>query len=186
MKIYTRVGDKGKTSLFGGTKVSKSSVRLHAYGTLDELNSCLGVAVAEPHLPHTTKGQLIEIQSLLFTVGADLATPLESAADIVRTDALYAEKLERWIDEMDTVLEPLTRFILPGGSKEGAALHQARTVCRRAERWIVQLSEEEPVSGGVIVVINRLGDYLFTAARYANKVLQSHEEVVVIPRKEKV
>ncbi len=182
MKIYTRAGDKGKTSLFGGTKVSKSAVRLHAYGTLDELNACLGLVVSNESTPKTVKGQLLEIQSLLFTLGADLATPLESTANIVRTDPLYAEKLERWIDEMDTVLEPLTRFILPGGSAVGALLHQARTVCRRAERWIVELKEQEPITEGVLIVTNRLSDYLFTAARYVNKVLESGEEEVIIPR----
>ncbi len=182
MKIYTRAGDRGHTSLFGGTKVSKSSVRLHAYGTLDELNACLGLVTSRPELPALLKGQLIEIQSLLFTVGADLATPLSSSANILRTDALYAEKLERWIDAMDEHLEPLTRFIVPGGSTVGALLHQARTVCRRAERWMVQLQEAEPVTGGAIVVINRLSDYLFTAARYANKDIGTGETSVEIPR----
>ncbi len=169
MKIYTRAGDKGKTSLFGGQRVSKSAVRLHAYGTLDELNAVLGMTVATPELDQVLRGQLLEIQSLLFTIGADLATPLESKANIVRTDAIYAEKLERWIDTFDQALESLTRFILPGGSETGARLHLARTICRRAERWIVELSEQEPVSGSVIIVVNRLSDYLFTAARYANK-----------------
>ncbi len=182
MKIYTRVGDKGRTSLFGGTKVSKSSIRLHAYGTLDELNAALGLVVTCSDLPETLRGQLIEIQSILFTIGADLATPLESKANIIRTDALYAEKLERWIDEFDLTLEPLTRFILPGGSEAGARLHLARTICRRAERLIVELGEVEPISGGVIIVINRLSDYLFTAARHANKVIGKAEESVEIPR----
>lgn len=183
MKIYTRTGDRGTTGLFGGTRVSKSSVRLHAYGTLDELNALLGIVLTTTTLPNTLHGQLIEIQSFLFTVGADLATPLESTANIVRTDPLYAKKLERWIDEMAMALEPVTRFILPGGSPAGALLHQARTVCRRAERWIVELKEQEPMTEGVIVVINRLSDYLFTAARYANKIAEAAESEVIIPRK---
>ncbi len=182
MKIYTRVGDKGSTSLFGGTKISKSAVRLHAYGTLDELNACLGLIVSNSETPKQIKGQLIEIQSLLFVIGADLATPLESSANILRTDPIYAEKFERWIDEMDEELKPLTQFILPGGTVVGALLHQARTICRRAERWIVELKERESVTPGVIVVMNRLSDYLFTAARYANKTLGSDENEVVIPR----
>ena len=182
MKIYTRTGDRGTTGLFGGTRVSKSSVRLHAYGTLDELNACLGVVVCEESLPRTVKGELREIQSLLFTIGADLATPLESKASVVRTDPLYARKLERWIDEMSTTFSPLTRFILPGGNRPGALLHQARTICRRAERWIVELREREPITEGVIVVVNRLSDYLFTAARYANKGAEAEENEVIIPR----
>lgn len=182
MKIYTRTGDRGNTRLFGGTKVSKASVRLHAYGTLDELNASLGLVLATTTLPKTLHGQLLEIQSFLFSIGADLATPLSSGATIVRTDPSYARKLERWIDEMDMALEPVTRFILPGGSSAGALLHQARTVCRRAERWIVQLKEQEPITDGVIVVINRLSDYLFTAARYANKISEIQEHEVIIPR----
>lgn len=182
MKIYTRTGDKGMTGLFGGTRVSKSAVRLHAYGTLDELNACIGLVTSDKETPKQLKGQLIEIQSLLFTIGADLATPLSSKANILRTDPLYAEKFERWIDAMDEHLEPLTRFILPGGNRIGALLHQARTICRRAERWMVQLREDEPITEGAIVVINRLSDYLFTAARYANKKLGAEEKGVEIPR----
>ena len=115
-------------------------------------------------------------------IGADLATPLESSANIFRTDAAFADTLEKWIDAFDEELTPLTRFILPGGSQVGALLHQARTVCRRAERWMVELKEKESVTAGAIVVVNRLSDYLFTAARYANKALGSDENEVVIPR----
>ncbi len=182
MKIYTRAGDKGGTTLFGGTKISKSAVRLHAYGTLDELNACLGLVTSDERTPRELKGQLIEIQSLLFTVGADLATPIDAKVKILRTDALYAEKLERWIDGMDAMLQPLTRFILPGGSAIGALLHQARTVCRRAERWMVTLQETEKINGAAIVVINRLSDYLFTAARWVNKHASADENEVEIPR----
>ncbi len=182
MKIYTRSGDKGSTSLFGGKRVSKSATRLHAYGTLDELNAILGLVITEVSVPRFLRGQLIEIQSLLFSLGADLATPLDSTANILRTDAGYPEKLERWIDAMDLELQPLVRFIVPGGSRAGALLHQARTVCRRAERWIVKLKESEQITENVLIVVNRLSDYLFTAARYANKHAQSSEDNVIIPR----
>ena len=183
MKIYTRTGDEGETGLFGGTRVSKSSIRLHAYGTIDELNACLGLIVCQTSLPQALHSQLVDIQSTLFSLGADLATPLENTASILRTDAAYAEKLERWIDAMDEELPPLTQFIIPGGSEIGALLHQARTICRRAERWIVELSEREGRHDGVIVVVNRLSDYLFTAARFTNKALEIVDQPVVISRK---
>ncbi len=182
MKIYTRGGDKGKTSLFGGTRVSKSAIRLHAYGTLDELNAVIGSAVADSTLPGHVKTQLLWIQSLLFQIGADLATPLESSANILRMDASHATTMETWIDEMETHLAPLTSFILPGGSAAGAKLHEARTVCRRAERWIVELMNSEPVTEAVIVIVNRLSDYLFVAARFVNHKLDIPEAVVSIPR----
>lgn len=182
MKIYTRGGDKGKTSLFGGQRVSKSAVRLHAYGTLDELNAVLGSVVADTTLPVSTKTQLLKIQSLLFQISADLATPLENGANILRMDTSHATTLEGWIDEMETHLAPLTSFILPGGSAAGAKLHEARTVCRRAERWIVELMNTEPVTEAVIVIVNRLSDYLFVAARFVNHKLDIPEAIVSIPR----
>ena len=182
MKIYTKTGDKGRTGLFGGTRVSKSSVRLHAYGTLDELNACLGVIGAEKELPDDLKTQLTWIQTLLFSVGADLATPLESKASVKRMTEEPALMMEGWIDAMELTLPPLTTFILPSGSRSGALLHEARTVCRRAERWIVQLGESEPVTEAVVVIVNRLSDYLFVAARYANKKIGMPETQVEIPR----
>lgn len=182
MKIYTRTGDKGKTGLFGGKRVSKSALRLHAYGTLDELNACLGLIVSHEKTPKQIKGQLIEIQSLLFTIGADLATPLESSAVILRMDESPAKLLEDWIDEFEESLPPLTRFILPGGSPVGGQFHLARTVCRRAERFIVALDETETITKAILVIINRLSDYLFVAARYANRSLGSDEQEVVIPK----
>ena len=184
MKIYTRGGDKGKTSLFGGQRISKSAVRLHAYGTLDELNAILGSAVADTTLPGSVKKQLLEIQSLLFQIGADLATPSDSGANILRMNGSHATMLEDWIDEMELNLSPLTSFILPGGSAAGAKLHEARTVCRRAERWIVELMNTEPVTEAVIVIVNRLSDYLFVAARFVNFKLDIPEATVVIPRQE--
>ncbi len=182
MKIYTRTGDKGSTGLFGGTRLKKSASRLHAYGTLDELNACLGVIVADKNLPAPLPTQLIKIQTLLFSLGSDLATPLSSKANIKRMDETPATEMEQWIDAMEEELPQMTKFILPGGSHVGALLHQARTVCRRAERWMVQLQSEEPITDATIVIVNRLSDYLFVAARYANKRLGIGETEVEIPR----
>lgn len=182
MKIYTRTGDKGSTGLFGGSRVAKSAVRLHAYGTLDELNACLGSVVADTSLPERIREQLLWVQSLLFQIGADLATPLASTASILRMDEAPAVQLEEWIDLLEADLKPLTRFILPGGAPAGAKLHEARTVCRRAERWIVQLHEEEPITEAIIVLVNRLSDYLFVAARSVNKALGHDESPVEISR----
>lgn len=182
MKIYTRTGDKGKTGLFGGQRVAKSALRLHAYGTLDELNACLGMIASEKNLPSPLPEQIQKIQSLLFQIGADLATPLESSAKILRMKELPATEMEQWIDALELELTPLTRFILLGGSRAGAELHLARTVCRRAERLIVELDETEAITKAIIVIINRLSDYLFVAARYANKQLGAEEQGVEIPR----
>ncbi|MBI3331634.1 cob(I)yrinic acid a,c-diamide adenosyltransferase [Candidatus Peregrinibacteria bacterium] len=169
MSIVTRTGDKGKTGLFGGQRVSKASPRLHAYGTVDELNACLGVILAEPNVPDTVKDQLLKTQRLLFLVGADLATPLESAAKIARVESTHVLEVESWINRLEQTLPVLQRFILPSGSRLGALLHQARTVCRRAERWVVELGEKEPTNLQVQIYLNRLSDYLFVVAREANR-----------------
>ena len=182
MKIYTRTGDKGKTGLFGGKRISKSALRLHAYGSLDELCACLGLIASDKNLPSPLPAHIESIQSLLFQMGADLATPLESSAVILRMDEAPAKQMEDWIDELETSLSPLTRFILPGGSSVGAHFHLARTVCRRAERFIVALDETEAITKANLVIINRLSDYLFVAARYANKKLGAEEKGVEIPR----
>lgn len=183
MKIYTRTGDKGKTGLFGGDRINKSAARLHAYGTIDELNACLGLVLSEFSLPMPLEAHLHTIQQRLFEIGADLATPLVSKAKIIRMDERIAVELEEWIDLLEKDLPALTAFILPSGSRVGALLHQARTVCRRAERWIVSLSEEEKVNQAIIIIINRLSDYLFVASRYANKALGMPEQTVEIPKK---
>ncbi len=182
MKIYTRTGDKGSTGLFGGTRLPKSDARLHAYGTLDELNACLGVIVADKTLPAPLPAQLTEIQVLLFSLGSDLATPLSSKAKVKRMDESPAAEMERWIDAMELELPSMTKFILPGGSHVGALLHQARTICRRAERWMVDLHAKDPITLATIVIVNRLSDYLFVAARYANTKLGMGETEVDIPR----
>ncbi len=155
------------TSLFAGGRVSKDNARLHAYGTVDELNSILGVALA--HAPHADiTSPLMRIQAELFIMGADLATPLNAEADyIVRLDGTLTEQLEQEIDQFQRELPELKNFILPGGTPAAACLHQARTVCRRAERWVVSMDDDD-VNGEILVYLNRLSDWLFVAARVDN------------------
>lgn len=172
MKIYTRGGDAGDTSLFGGERVRKSAPRVSAYGEVDELNSLLGVARAE--LAHEDlRARLETIQSSLFDLGGELATPDVRARDAKGkagprvADADVAE-LERWIDQLETELEPLRNFILPGGARAAAVLHLGRTVCRRAERAVIALAEREAVGAVLIRYLNRLSDLLFVMARAVN------------------
>lgn len=175
MKIYTKKGDSGETSLFGGTRVSKSSERITAYGTVDELNSFVGLAVS---FGLSEKGMLYmnRIQELLFVLGADLATPPSSKTRINRIGEEDTAYLEKAIDEMEENLEPLKNFILPGGSPAGAALHVARTVCRRAERAAVICQKTEEISAETVTFLNRLSDFLFVIARYENKQANTPEE----------
>ena len=169
MKIYTKTGDKGETSLFAGGRVPKNNVRVEAYGTVDELNSMLGL-LRTYDLPEPTPMWLETIQNVLFTVGADLATPLDAKADwITRLDGGPVKLLESAIDTMDDALTPLTQFILPGGTRAAATTHVARTICRRAERVCVNLAENEDINDYVIVYLNRLSDFLFTLARWINQ-----------------
>jgi len=168
MKIYTRTGDDGTTSLFAGGRVPKHHLRVEAYGTVDELNSLLGVVRAWKPNPQTD-AWLGQVQRQLFNLGADLATPLNAkSSQIVRADAAMVTWLEETIDRMDADLPPLTSFILPGGSPAGAQLHVARTVCRRAERLVTALHEHEAISEQVLPYLNRLADFLFTIARWEN------------------
>jgi cob(I)alamin adenosyltransferase len=168
MKIYTRTGDSGETSLFAGGRISKGQVRVHAYGTVDELNSTIGLAVAAG-LDDSLRLCLERVQSELFIVGADLATPLDADAKwIVRTSSALVTALEHEIDTWDGSLPPLKNFILPGGTLPAAYVHQARTVCRRAERWLVMLQEIEAINPEALRYLNRLSDWLFVAARMAN------------------
>lgn len=168
MKIYTKTGDDGTTSLFSGGRVTKTHLRVEAYGTVDELNSVLGVARA--HHPHErTDAWLARVQRQLFHLGADLATPLDTKADwVVRMDAETVRWLETAIDEMTAELPALQNFILPGGSPAAAQIHVARTVCRRAERLVIGLEEEETIGEQVRMYLNRLSDFLFTLARWEN------------------
>ncbi|MFQ3646357.1 MAG: cob(I)yrinic acid a,c-diamide adenosyltransferase [Anaerolineae bacterium] len=168
MKIYTKTGDKGETSLFAGGRVRKDNVRVEAYGTVDELNSVLGL-VRSYALPEQAQVWLEEIQNKLFVIGADLATPMESNPKwLVRMDDQPVLTLENAIDQMDEDLPRMTAFILPGGVTAAATLHVARTVCRRAERICVALAAEEPTNPHVLVYLNRLSDFLFTLARWVN------------------
>jgi cob(I)alamin adenosyltransferase len=170
MKIYTRTGDKGDTGLFGGARVQKSDPRVAAYGDVDELNACLGVARAQPGIEDDVRGMLEHIQKDLFAIGAQLADPAEKISERVAKAAVGdtdVERLERWIDELEAHLPPLRRFILPGGSGPGSLLHLARTVCRRAERAIVGLGAGK-VDPHLIIYINRLSDLLFVLARAVN------------------
>ena len=169
MKIYTKTGDSGETSLFDNTRVSKADARVAAYGEVDELNACLGAARAALQDDDLT-GALIVIQQELFALGARLADPSSRIAGRVTKAALPAEaidRLEGTIDRLEGELPPLRRFILPGGGQAGALLHLARTVCRRAERHVVGLGSEA-VEGAVVVYLNRLSDLLFVMARTAN------------------
>jgi len=167
MKIYTKQGDGGQTALFGGDRVSKHSIRIETYGTVDELNSILGVAIAHDHQAFT--GEVVnEVQHQLFILGADLATPFHSNARIDRISEAEVHYLEENIDVMEEHLPPLKNFILPSGSIAGSTFHHARTVCRRAERLAVVCSNQEKINEKVLSYLNRLSDFLFVLARYEN------------------
>jgi cob(I)alamin adenosyltransferase len=165
MKIYTKKGDKGETGLIGGTRVSKASLRIESYGTVDELNSWLGV-IRDGEIKSNYQEQLIEIQDRLFTVGSSLACDPEKSSmkipDLLNKDV---KLLEKWMDEMDQELEPMRSFILPGGNQTSSFCHVARCICRKAERNVVVLSENEFVAELVLMYLNRLSDYLFVLAR---------------------
>jgi len=168
MKIYTRTGDGGETSLLGGSRVLKSDPRVAAYGDVDELTAAIGAARAHPDLPADLDGLLEQIQRDLFAIGAQLADPSAAVADRVAKAAVSAAdvvRLEESIDRYDAELPRLRRFILPGGSQPGAALHLARTVCRRAERAVVGLGGHH---GHLVTYLNRLSDLLFVLARTIN------------------
>lgn len=168
MKIYTRTGDDGSTALFAGGRVSKHHLRVECYGTVDELNSALGLARAlQPLAP--TDGRLHTVQRQLFNLGADLATPLDAPTNyIVRVPAEDVAWLEAEIDAMTAELPELHAFILPGGTPAAAQIHVARTICRRAERLATALAEHEALNPQAVPYLNRLSDFLFTLARWEN------------------
>lgn len=192
VKVYTRTGDRGTTPLFGGKRVDKNSTRIKAYGEVDELNSLIGIVLTNLNYSssplgrevsskikienkvssrdaRTIKIKLLRIQTELFVLGADLATPKEVKVKIPRITKSFVTRLEKEIDKWSTSLPQLRNFILPGGSTVGAKLHLARTVARRAERSVVELSGQEKINKNAQVYINRLSDWLFTLARYVNK-----------------
>jgi len=189
MKVYTKTGDTGTTALFGGTRVSKHHIRIESYGTVDELNSHIGL-IRDQEMNLHYKEVLIEIQDRLFTVGAILATPPEKETlkngekrlknlGIIESDIYY---LENEIDAMEEALPPMTHFVLPGGHTTVSYCHIARCVCRRAERLAVHLNDIEPTDELVIKYLNRLSDYLFVLARKLSYDLNA-DEVQWIPRK---
>lgn len=169
IKIYTKTGDRGETGLFGGERVPKDASRVEAYGTVDELNACLGMVCAQ-----LADADLVDclrrIQVELFDVGADLATPpaVTTTKQVPRTREAQTARLEQWIDHYEGELIPLTRFILPSGSPAGTTLHFTRAVCRRAERRVVTLNRAEEVNPEIIRYLNRLSDLLFVLARVVN------------------
>jgi len=169
MKIYTKTGDRGDTGLFGGPRISKDAPRIEAYGSVDELNSLLGV-VRAGGLDGDLDVLLARIQNDLFALGAQLATPDPAAHHTALIGQSHIAALEAAIDHFEEGLEPLSQFILPGGTPAAAGLHFARTVCRRAERRLVTLMQQssDPIADELIVYLNRLSDLLFVLARSAN------------------
>lgn len=184
-KIYTRTGDKGTTALGSGERVPKHALRISAYGTVDETNSSVGMARVHLGAGHPgLDAKLLRVQNDLFDLGADLCVPDRGEKleyEPLRMSDAQVKRLEDEIDEMNTELKPLRSFVLPGGSPAAAALHVARTVSRRAERLMVELSEDpsEPVSAAALKYINRLSDFLFVASRYVND--RGRSDVLWVP-----
>ncbi len=177
MKIYTKTGDRGETGLFGGQRVQKNNTRIQAYGTVDELNAFIGV-LCDSTEDQWIKTHLINIQHRLFSLGAYLATPpKEEKASLEVPDVFQEdiEVLEKEMDRMDAALEPLRNFILPGGHLQVSFAHLARTVCRRAEREVITLHQQETLAPLAIQYLNRLSDYFFILARYLAKELDVKE-----------
>jgi len=171
MKIYTRTGDEGTTGLFGGGRVAKTHPRVEAYGDVDELNAAIGLARAIEQMPRIDE-VLVPLQRDLFAIGALLATPdrdkMKRQLEKASIDERRVTEMEHAIDDGDRELEPLKAFIIPGGSAKAAALHVARTVCRRAERRVIALTDEE-IPPIVVIYLNRMSDLLFTLARVVNR-----------------
>ena len=172
MKIYTKTGDKGETGLFGGERVSKNSLRIEAYGTIDELNAFIGLTVIEVS-DKSVKNLLQKIQNWLFSIGADLATPDNEKTkklNVFRTTEEYYLYIEKEIDKYESKLDELRNFILPGGTKGAALLHICRTITRRAERMVVALNSAVKIGNNIIIFLNRLSDLFFVLARFDNTV----------------
>jgi cob(I)alamin adenosyltransferase len=175
MKIYTKTGDDGKTSLFGGERVLKNNLRIDAYGTVDELNAIIGVVISDK-IDDKIKQILINIQNTLFVIGSELASPKNVKSNVIKNiSSDEINFLENSIDNFDSKLPELKNFILPGGTKDSANLHFARTICRRAERIVVELDSQEKINHNIVVYLNRLSDLLFVFARYENFVTSTPE-----------
>jgi cob(I)alamin adenosyltransferase len=181
MKIYTKTGDTGETGLFAGPRVSKDDPRIEAYGTVDELNAAIGLARAE-RLPLEVEQTLERVQSELFSVGAELATPDPAAHGVQLTTDAMITALERAIDNLEAGVPPLKHFILPAGTRAAALMHVARGVCRRAERRVVTLSQTTAIAPAIVRYLNRLGDYLFVAARFINHDARAPETIWQKPK----
>jgi cob(I)alamin adenosyltransferase len=179
MKIYTKTGDKGETGLFGGARISKGSERIDAYGTVDELNSFIGLAVVEVK-DESVKTLLKKIQNQLFTVGADLSSPSsvdETKKNVLRVPKEFYDEAENSIDFYEEKLDELQNFIIPGGSKSASLLHICRTIVRRAERKVVALNSLEQINGNIVIFLNRLSDLFFVLSRYENKI-SNHPDTI--------
>jgi len=172
MKIYTKTGDSGETGLFGGERVSKNTIRIEAYGTIDELNAFIGLTIIEVS-DKSVKDLLQKIQNWLFSIGADLATPDNEKTkklNVFRTSEEYYRYIEKEIDKYESKLDELRNFILPGGTKGAALLHICRTITRRAERMVVALNSTVKIGNNIIIFLNRLSDLFFVLARFDNAV----------------
>ena len=172
MKIYTKTGDSGETGLFGGERVSKNTIRIEAYGTIDELNAFIGLTIIEVS-DKSVKDLLQKIQNWLFSIGADLATPDNEKTkklNVFRTSEEYYRYIEKEIDKYESKLDELKNFILPGGTKGAALLHVCRTITRRAERMVVALNSTVKIGNNIIIFLNRLSDLFFVLARFDNAV----------------
>ena len=176
MKIYTKTGDAGTTSLFGGKRLPKDDFRVEAYGTIDELNSLLGIILAENPQADVIK-KVTRVQKELFVLGSDLSSPFGIKVKVPRITKSYITRLEKEIDRMEKNLPKLKNFILPGGSPIGSKLHLARSIARRAERSIAALSQTEKINKNAQIYINRLSDWLFVLARYVNKLENQKENI---------
>lgn len=181
-KIYTKTGDTGETSLFGGRRIPKHDLRVEAYGATDELNAFIGVLAETPGTPAESVAQLCEIQARIFSLGAYLASDPDKKTPPVDLHASDVEWLEQAIDAMDAQLEPLRNFVIPGGHPATAHAHVCRTVCRRAERRCTALHELQPLDELAVRYLNRLSDYFFTLARYIAR-KNGATEVIWRPRK---
>ena len=181
-KIYTKTGDGGDTALGDGERVLKDSLRVSAYGNVDELNASIGIITLYANTE--LKRKLKNIQNDLFDIGADLCVPIsEKNKDRLRLSTNQIETLELEIDEMNSILEPLNSFVLPGGCRSATFLHMARTICRRAERSVVSLRSQEKINDNTLVYLNRLSDWLFVASRVENQ--ENSSEVLWTPGKNK-